>query len=102
LGVKEDKMKKKNMKISVVIAIAAALNTLFFPAVRAESNTYTIRIACVIPAVPGKNVPIVKEIKPSNTKEQISANLVLQKDTKETRVIDGNKSEVQVQTFYSR
>lgn len=95
-------MKKRNIKISLVLVIAMTLNAFLLQAAAAENNTYSIRIACVIPAVPGKNVPIVKETKPSNTKERISANLVIQKDTKETRVIEGKSSEVQVKTFYNR
>jgi hypothetical protein len=95
-------MTNKNRKIALVLVIAAAVNTLFVPAAQAQGNSYTVRIACVIPAVPGKNVPIVQEVKASSVNVQTSRNLVLQKDALETRIIDGNRTETQVQTFYNR
>ena len=70
-----------------------------------------IRIACTIPAIPGVNVPILKEnpdqsvpkAKPTEEKTETSAPVMLQKETKGIHVSEeGNSVTVTVQTIYSR
>jgi len=82
--------------MAVVLAIA-----LLHPAIAAD-NSYSIRVSCAIPALPGQNMPILQEQRIINIKEQTSSPVMFQKDTKETRTIQGEKLSLDVETLYNR
>lgn len=84
------------MVISAVLAL-----TLLYPASAAD-NSYSIRVSCTIPALPGQNMPILKEQKITNIKELTNTPAMFQKDTKETRTIQGEKLLLDVETIYNR
>ena len=90
------------MKITFILVISAVLTmALLFPAIAAD-NSYAIRISCIIPVIPGQNVPILQETRITNTKEQINSPAMFQKDTQEIRAIAGEKVSLNVETLYSR
>jgi hypothetical protein len=74
---------------------------LLYPAIAAD-NSYSVRISCIIPAIPGENMPILQETRITNTKEQVNSAVIFQKDTQEMRIIAGEKLLLDVKTFYSR
>jgi hypothetical protein len=96
------KMELKFTKIALILVISAGLTmALLLPAIAAD-NSYSIRISCMIPAIPGQNVPILLEPRITNAKEQINAPIMFQKDTQEIRVTAGEKLLFDVETLYSR
>jgi len=95
-------MELKSTKTTLILVISAVLTlALLFPAIAAD-NSYSVRISCIIPALPGQNMPILKEPEITNTKEQIKSPAMFQKDTQEIRVIAGRKLLLNVKTLYSR
>ena len=95
-------MEIKSTKIALIMVISALLTMpLLYPVIAAD-NSYSVRISCIIPAIPGKNMPIIQEPKIKNTKEQFNSPAIYQKDTQEMRVIAGKKLLLDVKTFYSR
>jgi len=95
-------MKLKTTKITFILAISSLLAMVStYPAIAAD-NSSSIRISCIIPAIPGKNVPILQETKSANTKNQVNSLVILQKDTQETKVIGEEKLLLEVKTLYSR
>ena len=95
-------MEPKFTKITLVLVISAVLTiALLCPAIAAD-NSYSVRISCIIPAIPGQNLPILQEPRITNIKEQVNSPAVFQKDTQEMRVIAGEKILSNVETLYSR
>lgn len=95
-------MRKKDITIWLVLIISIVLAiTLLDPAIAAD-NTSLIRISCTIPALPGKNMPILQEQRITNIKEPAATPVMFQKDTKEARVIRGEKLLLDLETFYNR
>ena len=95
-------MELKFTKITLILVISAVLSmALLYPAIAAD-NSYSVRISCIIPALPGQNLPIIQEPKITNTIEQINSPAVFQKDTQEVRVIAGEKLLLDVETLYNR
>ncbi|MDO8489735.1 MAG: hypothetical protein Q7S42_06505 [Candidatus Omnitrophota bacterium] len=95
-------MKLKSIKTTLILVISTALTmSLLFPAIAAD-NSYSVRISCIIPAITGKNIPILPETRITNTREQINSPVILQKDTQEIRISMGKKVLSDVETLYSR
>lgn len=61
-----------------------------------------IRIACVIPAVPGQNVALVNEQSYKESKPSFKDALVLQKQEQQARIAQGASQVFTIQTVYSR
>jgi hypothetical protein len=100
--VAKGKMELKSVKIALILVISVILTmALFFPVIAAD-NSYSIRISCMIPTIPGKNVPILLEPMITNTKKQINTPIMFQKDTQETRATAEGKLLLDVETLYSR
>jgi hypothetical protein len=96
------KMVLKFTKIMLILIISAvSIMALLYPAIAAD-NSYSIRISCIIPAIPGQNVPILPEPRITNAKEQVNSAVIFQKDTQEMRIISGEKLLLDVKTLYSR
>ena len=95
-------MELKFTKITLILVISAVLTMgLLYPTLAAD-NSYSIRISCIIPAIPGQNMPILQEPRITNTKEQINSPAMFQKNTQETRITAGGKLLFDVETLYSR
>jgi hypothetical protein len=80
----------------ILILVNALLTAM---PVRAEE----IRIACIIPETPGINIPLVSE----NTYRQAritqkEASLAIQKESTETRLVEGSAKTCLVQTVYTK
>jgi len=80
-----------------------------FSYIYAEQNTASIRVACVIPEIPGVNVPLVPErassarqTQPNQTIAASIQPLMIQKDTAEVRIINGKTQMATVQTIYQK
>jgi hypothetical protein len=96
------KMELKFTKITFILVISAVLTmALLCPAIAAD-NSYSVRISCIIPAIPGQNMAILQESRITNTKEQVNSPVIFQKDTQEMRIIAGEKLLLDVKTLYSR
>ena len=94
-------MKLKLTKITLILVISAVLSiVLLYPAL-AANNSYSVRIACIIPAIPGQNMPILQETRLTNMKKQDNSSVIFQKDTQEMRVMAGEKLLLDVETLYS-
>jgi hypothetical protein len=97
----------KKLLLSLVIF---ALLTIGFVQLVSAGDSATIRISCTIPTIPGVNVPIQKENQlatttiPITIKPQESNNLpvAFQKDTLENRMVNGQTTQFEVRTIYSR
>lgn len=62
-----------------------------------------IRIACIIPEIPSANVPLISENSYRLTRQiQKEVSIVLQKESTETRLIEGQPHACVVQTVYSK
>ena len=97
----------KNLAALIILVVSS----IFFCALSEQlwaENTFHIRIACVIPAIPGVNVPLVKET--GSTKSALEEKkalpsrtpLMFQKETREIRISNGKPIVLTVQTVYSR
>lgn len=95
-------MELKFKKITLIpVTFVVLTMALLYPAIAAD-NSCAIRISCIIPVIPGKNMPILLEPRITNTKEQVNSPAIFQKDTQEIRVISGEKILLDVKTLYSR
>jgi len=95
-------MKLRLRKITLILVIFAALTMpLSYPAIAAD-NSYSVRISCIIPAIPGQNMPILQEPVIIGTEKRVNSPAIFQKDTQEMRVIAGEKMLTDVETLYSR
>ena len=95
-------MELKFTKITLILVISAVLNIALLHTAIAADNSYSVRISCIIPAIPGKNMPILQETRITNTKEQVNSPTILQKDTQEMRINAEGKLLLNVATFYNR
>ncbi|MDO8662464.1 MAG: hypothetical protein Q7K98_04495 [Candidatus Omnitrophota bacterium] len=95
-------MELKLTKITLRLIISAVFTLALLYPVMAADNSYSVRISCIIPAIPGKNMPILQEPRVTNTKEQANSPAIFQKDTQEIRVIAGEKLLLDLETLYSR
>jgi hypothetical protein len=93
--------------ILFLVLIVASFGCFFDNAIAGESTS--IRLSCIIPAVPGVNVPLVKENASSATETKniekqtnLYSQVMFQKETQETRNTEGQKLLVKVETIYSR
>ena len=93
---------------NIMIALVITLSVINLAMAEGPAE---IRIACTIPAIPGVNVPILKENptqpgpKAKLTEEKIenAAPVMLQKETEDIRVREEeNNVKVTVETIYSR
>lgn len=89
--------------------IVSLILVLFLVELAHAENSASIAVSCTIPAIPGVNVPLIQEKTPNlelNTAQEEIADtntaVVFQKDTEEIRLAEGEKSLVNVQTFYNR
>lgn len=85
-------MNKTGSFLTVFMIIA-----LFLTGVAAASDSYSVKVSCTIPAVPGLNVPIVEEEKPVIPQETMVLNSVEQ----EARIKEEGPL-VLVKTVYAR
>lgn len=95
-------MRPKLSKVQVISILSLFLITSFINPALASDNAYSIRISCIIPAIPGQNMPLVKEQKVQAINKQESSPVMFQKETKEIRVRAEKKETVEVKTFYQR
>ena len=101
-------MSEKSLKRFAYFSILTAL-LLFVPIFSFAGETTSIKIACVIPAIPGENVPLVEESITIQDPEEINMEQELsqspsmfQKDEEILRKVKGEKTLLKVKTIYSR
>lgn len=95
-------MKWKISKIALILFISVILSASLLCPATAADNVYSVRISCIIPAIPGQNMPILQEPRITNTKEQINSPAIFQKDTQEMRITAEGKQLLEIETLYSR
>ncbi len=95
-------MELKFLKITLILVISAVLTMGLLYTAIAANNSYSIRVSCIIPAIPGQNMPILKEPGITKIKGQTNLPAIFQKYTQEMRVIAGEELFTNVETLYSR
>lgn len=90
-------MEGSEMKQAFFLIVIAAVVCCAIDLSRAEN----IRIACVIPETVGVNIPLVNETLYTQTREKTrESSAALQKETTETRLIQGVQQACVIQTIY--
>jgi hypothetical protein len=102
-------MRNKELK-KITSSLVLAIMILSFPAFTFAGDSASIRIGCVIPAIPGVNIPLVeesaaiqKEAEETEIK-QATPDLpsMFQKDEEIIRLNNGKETFLKVKTVYSR
>lgn len=101
-------MFNKGLKIAIPFLTWMIIG-LYFTLLSFAGESTSIKIGCLIPEIPGVNVAIVEEGLDLSEQEKIQlqqqttdAPSLFQKDEEIVRIVDGEKTLLQVKTFYSR
>lgn len=96
------------MKRIVLMIVMTGVISLISAGEIFAGNSASVSISCVIPEIPGVNLPLVEEkitdMAMSNlqTESLASGPLMFEKETEETRLRQGEKITVSLSTIYSR
>lgn len=91
-------------------ALCLSLIIIAIPIYVLAQDSYAIRISCVIPEIPGVNVPLIKdnnakqavEEQKSHDESNSGSGAVYENDREETRIVKGEAITITVKTIYSR
>ncbi len=83
------------LKILLITLIAVLIPLLGY-----AGDSYSIKLSCTIPVIPGVNAPLIKDN--AEAQEESNSSTTFESDEEDMRLVKGETQAVTVKTIYSQ